>query len=152
EIGALLANPIFRRALSLGIDRAAINESFMLGTGRPSAVAPIPQNRYFPGQAWAGRWATLDIQESNRLLDSLGLIERDAAGLRLRKDRRGPLQLICETFIANFDYAAVAEMIRDQWRRIGIDLQVQIVHDSLFMQRSLAGTVQLTLQATAGED
>src|SRR5207253_7941733 len=28
-IGGLLSNPVFRRALSLGVDRDAINESFM---------------------------------------------------------------------------------------------------------------------------
>src|SRR5581483_9146776 len=78
--------------------------------------------------------------------------ERDPDGVRLRKDGRGRLQLTCETFLSNFDYAGVADMIRDQWRVIGVDLQVQIVHDSLFIQRSLAGAVQMTLKNTAGED
>jgi len=40
EVGKWLANRNFRRALSLGIDRDQINESFFLGLGVPSSLAP----------------------------------------------------------------------------------------------------------------
>jgi peptide/nickel transport system substrate-binding protein len=151
-IGGLLGNPVFRRALSLGVDRDAINESFMLGTGTPSATVPIPGSRYFPGPEWVHRWATLDVAQANQLLDGLGLTHVDSEGYRQREDGGGRLRLVCETFFAHFDYPAVAEVVKDQWRLIGIDLSVQIVDDNLWFQRVQAGVMQLTLQATDCED
>ncbi len=151
-VGGLLGNAIFRRALSLGIDRDAINESFMLGTGSPSATVPIPGSRYFPGPEWVHRWATLDVVQANQLLDGLGLARKDAEGFRQREDGGGRLRLVCEAYFAHFDYPAVAEVIKEQWRLIGIDLSVQIVDDDLWTERCLAGVIQLTVLATQCED
>jgi peptide/nickel transport system substrate-binding protein len=151
-IGGLLGNAGFRRALSLGIDRDAINESFMLGTGSPSATVPIPGSRYFPGPEWVHRWATLDVERANQLLDGLGLRSRDTEGFRQRADGGGRLRLVCECFLAHFDYPAVAEVVKEQWRLIGVDLRVQIVDDNLWFQRCQAGIIQTTLQSTDCED
>ena len=53
-----LTNADFRRALSLGIDRDQLNETFWLGLGTPGSAAPaevMPQN---PGPEWRKRWST----------------------------------------------------------------------------------------------
>lgn len=50
--GTWLQNVDFRRALSLGIDRAQINDAFMLGpgvVGTPIPAAIIPES---PGEEW----------------------------------------------------------------------------------------------------
>jgi len=135
-----------------GIDRDAINESFMLGTGSPSATVPISASRYFAGPEWVRRWATLDVAQANRLLDELGLSRKDFAGFRQRQDGGGRLRLVCQSYPEHFDYPAVAEMIADQWRAIGIELNVQIVTTSLWTQRCLAGAVQLAITAADSED
>lgn len=152
EIGALLGNVSFRRALSQAIDRDAINESFMLGMGRPSAAVPSPENKYFPGAEWATRWARLNLSESNRLLDGLGLSARDASGFRLRRDGKGRIRLVCQAFPAHVDFPAVSEMIKEHWRAVGIDLDVQVVESSLWLQRILSGAMQLTIQLSGAED
>lgn len=152
EIGEWLGNPDFRRALSLGTDRREINETLMLGLGRPSASVPAVTNRYYPGDEWVTRWASHDVPQANRLLDELGLRERDEAGYRLRRDGTGRLQLNCVTAVSHFDYTGVAEMIREQWRMIGIDLDVEIVDQVLYNQRSMSGEVQLGVMLTGSED
>lgn len=152
EIGTLFRTVTFRRALSMSLDRDAINETFMLGMGRPTAAVPAPDNKYFPGEQWAKRWATLDVAKANRLLDDLGLNRKDDDGFRLRRDGKGRLRLVCQAFVAHIDFPAVAEMLKDQWRAIGIDLDVQVVEGNLWMQRSMAGTLQLTIQFTGAED
>ena len=152
EIGGWLGNPDFRRALSLGIDRQEINETLMLGLGRPSASVPAPNNRYFPGAEWVTRWAVHDVARANGLLDELGLTARDEAGYRLRMDGAGRLRLNCVTAVSHFDYTGVAEMIREQWRAIGIDLDVEIVDQVLYNQRSMSGEVQLGVMLTGSED
>jgi peptide/nickel transport system substrate-binding protein len=50
EIGSLLRTAAFRRALSLGVDRDAFNDTFMLGLAQPSASMPRPDSKYFPGE------------------------------------------------------------------------------------------------------
>ena len=152
EIGGWLRNPDFRRALSLGIDRQEINETLMLGLGRPSASVPAPNNRYFPGDEWVTRWAVHDVPRANGLLDELGLAARDEAGYRLRMDGAGRLRLNCVTAVSHFDYTGVAEMVREQWREIGIDLDVEIVDQVLYNQRSMSGEVQLGVLLTGSED
>ena len=152
EIGGWLGNPDFRRALSLGIDRQEINETLMLGLGRPSASVPAPNNRYFPGDEWVTRWAEHDVPRANGLLDELGLTARDEAGYRLRMDGAGRLRLNCVTAVSHFDYTGVAEMVREQWRAIGIDLDVEIVDQVLYNQRSMSGEVQLGVLLTGSED
>lgn len=152
EIGDLLGDMRFRRALSLGIDRSEINETFMLGLGIPSASVPTPESRYYPGIEWAGRWAGHDIVTANRLLDEMGLSARDEEGFRLRRDRPDRLRLTCQAFVAHFDFPAVAEMVREHWERIGIDLDTEIVDPTLAIQQSMAGELQLSLQLSGAAD
>ena len=152
EVGGWLGNATFRRALSMAVDRDEINETLMLGLGRTSASVPAPENKYFPGAEWRTKWATLDVAEANRLLDALGLAERDADGFRLRKDGAGRLRLNCQTAKSHFDYPAVAEMVKDQWKAIAIDVDVQIIDSTLYLQRSMSGEVQLGVLTTGSED
>ena len=152
EIGALLREKNFRRALSLALDRSAIIETFMFGTGFPSAAVPMPQNKYFPGAEWATRWATHDVAQANRLLDELGLTRRDADGFRERRDGTGRLRLICPAYLSHVDYPSIADMVKDQWRSIGIHLEVQVLDAILWIQRSQAGTLQLSINQASSED
>jgi ABC-type transport system substrate-binding protein len=43
-------------------------------------------------------------------------------------------------------------MLREQWRAIGIDIDVQVVEVTLFIQRAAAGEVAMTLQMVSNED
>ena len=151
-IGDLLRHVEFRRALSLGIDRSAINETFMLGLGRPSAAVPAPECKYFPGVEWAQRWASFDLTTANRLLDELGLTRRDAEGFRVRLDRNERLRLVCQVFFGFIDYPGIAEMIKDQWRAIGVDLDVRVIDIHLYRQRIVTGELALSLMQTGADD
>ncbi|WP_395646303.1 ABC transporter substrate-binding protein [Terricaulis sp.] len=151
-VGALLNNTEFRRALSLGLDRDEINEAFLLGAGIASAASPAPTNKFYPGQAWARRWAEYDPDRANAMLNSLGLEARDREGYRVRPDGQGRLRLVCQAVVAHFDYPAVAEMVREQWRQIGVDLDVQVVEITLWLQRAMSNSIQIALQFTGSED
>ena len=93
EIAKWFSNADFRRALSLGIDRDQINETFWLGTGTPGSVVPADANKYSPGPECRKLWATLDLKQANELLDKIGLDKKDAEGYRLRTDGKGRLRL-----------------------------------------------------------
>ena len=144
EIGKWFNTADFRRALALGIDRDQINETFWLGTGTPSSVVPADGNKYNPGPQYRKMWATLDIKKANEMLDKIGLGKKDAQGYRLRADGKGRLRIEIMTLGGQFvQYTQIAEMIREQWKKIGIDLQVQEVERSLALKRTAANEQQL---------
>jgi ABC-type transport system substrate-binding protein len=144
EIAKWMNTTDFRRALSLGIDRDQINETFWLGTGTPGSVVPVDTNKYNPGPQYRKLWATLDVKKANDMLDKVGLAKKDAEGFRLRTDGKGRLRIEIMTLGGQFlQFTQIAEMIREQWKKIGIDLTVQEVERSLALKRTAANEQQL---------
>jgi peptide/nickel transport system substrate-binding protein len=144
EIAKWMNTADFRRALSLGIDRDQINETFWLGTGTPSSVVPVDSNKYNPGPEYRKLWATLDVKKANDMLDKIGLAKKDAEGYRLRTDGKGRLRIEIMTLGGQFlQFTQISEMIREQWKKIGIDLTVQEVERSLALKRTAANEQQL---------
>ncbi len=153
EIGKWFNTADFRRALSLGIDRDQINETFWLGTGTPGSVVPADSNKYNPGPQYRKLWSTLDIKKANEMLDKIGLAKKDAEGYRLRADGKGRLRIEIMTLGGQFvQYTQISEMIREQWKKIGIDLQVKEVERSLALQRTAANEQQLAAWNNDGSE
>jgi len=153
EIGKLFNTADFRRALSLGIDRDQINETFWLGTGTPGSVVPVDSNKYNPGPQYRKLWSTLDVKKANEMLDKIGLAKKDAQGYRLRADGKGRLRIEIMTLGGQFvQYTQIAEVIREQWKKIGIDLQVQEVERSLALKRTEANEQQLAAWNNDGSE
>jgi ABC-type transport system substrate-binding protein len=144
EIAKWFATTDFRRALSLGVDRDQINETFWLGTGTPGSVVPVDTNKYNPGPQYRKLWATLDVKKANEMLDKVGLGKKDAEGYRLRTDGKGRLRIEIMTLGGQFvQFTQISEMIREQWKKIGIELVVQEVERSLALKRTAANEQQL---------
>jgi peptide/nickel transport system substrate-binding protein len=144
EIAKWISNTDFRRALSLGVDREQINETFWLGTGTVGSVVPADHNKYNPGPEWRTKWATLDVAQANGLLDKIGLTQKDSEGYRLRTDGQGRLSIQVTTWGGQFvQYTRICEVIREQWKKIGIDLQVQEVERTLGQRRNIANENQI---------
>jgi len=136
EIRKWLTNADFRRALSLGIDRDQLNETFWLGVGTPGSPAPaesMPQN---PGPEWRKKWSVLDVARANKMLDAIGLTKKDSDGFRLRTDNGQRLRLQIIAVQAFLPYPKLSEMVADQWRKIGIQGDVKE------MERNLAFNTQ----------
>jgi peptide/nickel transport system substrate-binding protein len=152
EIGEWLRNVDFRRALSLAVDRPQINEALFLGTGTPSSPAPADDNKYFPGKEWRTKWATLDVAQANQLLDKIGLANKDTEGYRLRKDGTGRLRLTFMAVPRIADFPAMAEMVKQHWKVVGIDLVVDSIAAQLGTQRIGANQAQMTGNSVGTED
>jgi peptide/nickel transport system substrate-binding protein len=152
EIGDLIRNVDFRRALSVAIDRDQINETFFLGTGTPGAAVPADDNKYSPGKEWRTKWATLDVAQANQLLDKIGYTQKDADGYRVRKDGKGPVRLEFLAVNRLADFPQLAEVIKNQWKKIGVDLLVQTTNATLAQERIQANSVQMTGNNLGSED
>jgi peptide/nickel transport system substrate-binding protein len=117
---ALLREPDFRRALSLGIDRRAINKSLFYGLALEHQVAPLPQSPFFTDER-AQAWAEHDPDRANAMLDALGLDERRSDGTRLLPDGR-PLEIVVETAGERPEVSDALELVTEAWRDIGVKL------------------------------
>lgn len=135
EVAKWLTNADFRRALSLGLDRDQLNETFWLGVGIPGSVVPAESSPYNPGPEYRTTWSTHDVDKANAMLDALGLTKKDSDGFRVRTDNGERLRIEITTTQAFLPYPKQAEMIADQWRKIGIFAEVKENERNLAMTR-----------------
>jgi peptide/nickel transport system substrate-binding protein len=153
EIAKLIRQKDFRTALSTGINRDQLNETFWLGTGTPGNVLPSPDTLYSPGAEYNKRWANYDPAAANQLLDKIGLAAKDGEGYRQRTDGKGRLRLEIVTVGGQFvPYTQIAEMISQQWKQIGIQLDVRELERNLAFTRDMNDENQLMMWANDGSE
>jgi len=153
EIGKWLQNRDFRIALSLGIDREQLNEAFWLGVGTPGSQVLSESSPYNPGPEYRTMHSTYDPAKANQLLDSIGLTKKDAEGYRVRTDGKGRLRIEIMTVGGQFlQFTQIAEMIREQWRKIGIQADVSEIERSLAIKRAGANENQAHLWQNDGTE
>src|SRR5262245_65291218 len=87
------------------------------------------------------------------MLEKIGIAKKDPQGYRLRSDGKGRLRIEITTLGGQFvQYTQISEMIREQWKKIGIDLQVQEVERSLAIKRAAANEMQLSAWNNDGSE
>jgi peptide/nickel transport system substrate-binding protein len=153
EIAKWLQTRDFRRALSLGIDRDQLNETFWLGVGTAGSVAPAESVPYSPGPEWRKKWSSYNSKQANEFLDRLDLTKKDAEGFRLRTDGKGRIRLELLTVAGSFiPQTQICEMIREQWKKIGIVADVKEVERSLFYTRINNNEQQISIWGNDGTE
>ena len=152
EIAKWLSNREFRIAVSHGIDRNQINETFVLGLGQVGSAAPGENTPYFPGKEYRTLHAGLDVAKANAMLDKLGLTKRDSEGYRLRLDGGGRLRLALTTYLGFLPFTQMAEMVAQHWKKIGIRGEVQEMERGLAVARLIANEHQIYFETQWGAD
>ena len=113
----------FRQALSLALNRAEIRDVLFMGFGRPAQLAPLPGMPWYD-EAFAEAYADFDPERANRLLDNMGLAWDEEGEFRLRPDGE-KLFLRLDVSVDQAEWVAGAELAREYWRGIGIDVIVK---------------------------
>ncbi len=152
EIAKWLGTREFRIALSHGIDRQQVNETFVLGLGQTGSAAPGERTLYFPGPEYKTLHCAHDVKKANAMLDKLGLTKKDSEGYRLRADGGGRLRLSLTTYLGFLPFTQVAEMVVQQWKRIGIRGEVQELERGLATARLRANEHQIYFETQWGAD
>ncbi|WP_237479714.1 ABC transporter substrate-binding protein [Lichenibacterium dinghuense] len=133
----------FRRALSLGINRADINNVLFFGLARVSADTVLPQSPLFKPEL-AEAYATYDVAKANALLDEVGLTKRDTDGTRLLPDGRRA-EITVETSGDNQIYTDIMELVGSDWAKLGIRAYVHPSHLDIFRQRIASGSTVMSM-------
>lgn len=132
-----------RRALSLGIDRVAINRALYFKMAKPGAMAVLPQSAFYDEENTKA-WANFDAAQANLLLDEAGLDKRQGDGTRLLPDGR-PMELIIETAGERQEVENALQIVTDTWRDIGVKLVMRPLDRDILRNRIYAGTTMASV-------
>jgi peptide/nickel transport system substrate-binding protein len=138
----LLRDVRFRRALSLAIDRALVNQVLYFGLALEANNTVLEASPLYRPE-YRERWAGYDRKTANRLLDEMGL-KRGGEGIRRLPDGR-PLEIIVETAGESTEQTDVLELIRETWREVGIKLYSKPSQREAFRNRIFAGETVMSV-------
>ena len=133
----------FRRALSLAIDRGAINQVIYYGLATEGNNS-VHENSPLYKPRYRQAWTQFDLKTANALLDELGLTQRDSRGIRLLPDGR-PMKIIVETAGEDTEQTDVLELIHDNWLKAGIKLFSKPLQREVFRNRIFAGSTLISV-------
>ena len=140
---ALLRDVRFRRALSLAINRRELNQVIYYGLARETGNLVLRESPLFNSD-FAKRWTRFDIAGANRLLDEMGLTERNAQGTRLMANGM-PLDITVAFATEETEPADLLELIRDSWARIGVKLYAKPLTRDLLRNGVFAGSIRMSM-------
>ncbi|WP_291729194.1 ABC transporter substrate-binding protein [Leisingera sp. F5] len=127
-----------RRALSLAINRRAINRALYFNLAKPGAMTVLEQSEFFD-PALRAAWADFDPEQANRLLDEVGLTEKDAYGIRYLADGR-LMELVVETAGERQEVENALQIISDDWRDVGVKLVMRPLDRDILRNRVFSGS------------
>jgi len=139
----LLRDVRFRRALSLATNRHEINQVIYFGLALEGANTLIPASPLYRPE-YRDAWARFDPEQANRLLDEIGLQQRDARGIRLLPDGR-PAEIIVQSAGESTEETDVLELIHDSWMEVGIKIYVKPTEREIFRNRIFAGDALMSV-------
>ncbi|MCD6365295.1 MAG: ABC transporter substrate-binding protein [Planctomycetes bacterium] len=142
-------NKDFRRALSLAIDRDLIDEVGGRVTRGKATFNLDVDSPYYTEIKGISKYLRYDVDEANRLLDSVGLDKRDKDGFRVMSNGETMSIIYCRSGSASDPIAAV-EMVAAQWRAVGIKTTVRTLDRSLMFDRDNSGLVMVRGAAMNG--
>jgi len=140
---AVLRDVRVRRALSLAINRKAINQILYFGLGQPSADTVLPRSPLFKAE-YRNAWAKYDTEQANALLDAAGLDQRGDDGIRLLPDGR-PLRIIVDTAGESTEESDVLELVKKYWKKAGVELFTKPSQREVFRNRVYAGAAVMSV-------
>jgi peptide/nickel transport system substrate-binding protein len=145
----IFSNKDFRIALSHALDRQAIIDTLYLGQGTAQQVSPR-QGTPFYNEKLATQYLAYDVDEANRLLDSIGLDKRGGNGMRLAPDG-SPLVVNVAAVTALGAMADAAELFVQYWQAVGIDARFSAMDRTRFYEDKTASLHDIVVWgATSG--
>ena len=132
----------FRRAMSLALNRDRINDVEYLGQGVPVAVATLFRGASIYKPEWGEDhpYVGYDPDRASRMLDAIGLDEKNADGIRLMPDGT-PLVVF---FPMRADKPTpINELLKEDFEAVGVGLELRAASNVQTDVEMREGTVDL---------
>lgn len=139
----LLRDARLRQALSLAVNRHEINQVIFFGLALEGADNLLPESPLFRPQ-YRTRWSNYDPEVANRMLDDLGLEERDGRGIRLLPDGR-PMEIIIQSAGGSTEESDILELIHDHWMAVGVKIHTKPTETEVFRNRIFSGEALMSV-------
>jgi len=143
EVQRLMRDKSFRQALSLGMDRDTQNQILGVGLSTPAQSVLLPTS---PGGSLetSEAYTKMDRVKANKMLDALGLTERDSEKYRLGKDGKNL------TFLVHFQAGRKiseegAILMKADMDKLGLRFIMRSDEKSYFEQIRRGGDYQMVL-------
>ncbi len=133
----------FRQALSLAINREEINQLVFDGQGQARQATVVELSPLFKPE-YAAAYADYDPERANRLLDEIGLTQRDGDGFRLRPDGES-LSLLLDSPGEKTATIDSIELVVEYWGAIGIKAASNHSERSAYRARRNANETQINV-------
>lgn len=137
----LFWNQKFRQAISWAIDRNRVNDIVFLGTGVPQQHAPFPSTSEFQTargkkliQDWANLCAAYQPDTAKKLLDEIGVVDKNKDGFREKPDG-SELNLIIDVAVTNKEGTESMQLVSQDLQKVGIKLTLNVIDSTLQNQR-----------------
>jgi peptide/nickel transport system substrate-binding protein len=144
--GAALAEPRFRHACAMAIDRGDLVRRLFGGNGTPGNPGWVPPGDPFHVEV---EQYPFDIEAANQLLDETGYARQGTDGPRMGPDG-DPLRF--ELLVPTDPplVAPTAELVAGALGRLGVKVDVQAIDTPTFNQRVLSKETELSLITAGG--
>lgn len=148
--GPIVKDRRFRIALSIGVDREDINQSAFLGLGEVTQALPPPADPYSLPELRTV-YTEYDPDEANRLLDEMGLDQRDSEGFRLTPTGER-VSLTMPTLGGQGVADRAYEILAEYWRELGLEVAVNFMPSQNWVafvragEHTVAGYLSATIQ------
>ena len=140
---SILNDVRFHRALSVAIDRDEMNETLAYGLGVPGQASLLPSVSFYK-EGWRETYAQYDPALSAKLLDEMGMDEKDRQGFRLRPDGE-PFTLIIEYWHDRLTPAL--ELIMEYFGDVGIKTVMKQEDSGFWSERLESGEMMISMHA-----
>ncbi|WP_372351237.1 ABC transporter substrate-binding protein [Streptomyces sp. KL116D] len=137
---ALYADKDFRVGLSYAINRQKIIDTVFAGQGKPWQAGPNPGNELYDEELGT-QYTEYSVAKANEALDRGGYTKRNGDGIRLTKDG-DPLAFTVLVVSDMADQVDAMDLIRSDWRKVGVDATVSRVAETLYWERVEAGKAE----------
>lgn len=124
----LVSDPRFGRALTMAVNSEDLNNNLYFGMFGPPIITT---DGYDP-------------EQSNALLDEIGMSERDSEGFRMGPDGQ-PFELAITTAAISPDFAGTGELLKTYFEAVGVKTRFDLIENSLFSERMAANELMATI-------
>jgi peptide/nickel transport system substrate-binding protein len=117
----------FRKALNYALNRSEIIDTVYFGFAEPSTILD----------------STFDIDAANKLLDEMGM-RKDEKGIR-KTPQGKDFSILFEVGAQAPDILPMTEIVVEQWKKLGIEVNLKRIEASLWSSKISANEIQATI-------
>jgi len=149
-LAELFSDNRWNEAMSMAFNRDEINQTLNFGLSEPIQVLPVHPSVSFAKPEWYQYMIEYNPEQSNALLDELGLV-KGADGFRTRPD--GQPLVIRLVYAPQFGDVAMHELTKEYWEAVGVKVELREVTSEAY--RTMASVndhdVAITTSGTSTE-